>query len=162
MDTMNKHTGFTLVELMIGLAIAAIVMTLGVPSFRDLIQNNRVTTTTNEIVLALQMGRSEAAKRGQSITVCASADGDTCSGATNWATGWIVTTGASDEIRVTSALSGGLTLTGSASQVVFRSAGDTAAGLTLTLSFSGCTGDRARAITVAASGQPTSDSIACP
>ena len=43
------------------------------------------------LVLALQMGRSEAAKRGQSITVCASADGDTCSGATNWATGWIVT-----------------------------------------------------------------------
>ena len=36
MDTMNKHTGFTLVELMIGLAIAAIVLTLGVPSFRDL------------------------------------------------------------------------------------------------------------------------------
>ena len=55
---MKKQNGFTLVELMIGLAIAAIVLSIGVPSFGDLMRNNRMTTQVNELVGALNLARS--------------------------------------------------------------------------------------------------------
>lgn len=84
--------GFTLIELMVTLAIAAIVLTVGIPSFRDLIRNNRLTTAANELVGALNLARSEAIKRGARVTVCKSADGASCTTSGNWAQGWIVFT----------------------------------------------------------------------
>jgi type IV fimbrial biogenesis protein FimT len=81
---MNKQHGFTLVELMMGLAIVAIVLTLGVPSFGDLIRNNRLTAQVNQVVSALALARSEAIKRAALIDVT------TASGDANWKGGWTV------------------------------------------------------------------------
>jgi len=89
---MKKQRGFTLVELMMTLVIASIVMTLAVPSMRDLIQNNRITGQVNEMVTAFNLARMEAIRRGSPVSVCASTDQASCSGANNWATGWIVFT----------------------------------------------------------------------
>ena len=61
--------GFTLLELMVTVAVAAILATVAVPGFRDLIQNNRVTTQTNELVTALNFARTEAVKRGRPVDV---------------------------------------------------------------------------------------------
>ena len=66
---MKVCRGFTLVELMVTIAVVAILATVAVPGFRDLIRNNRVTAQTNEIVSALNFGRTEAIKRGRSVTV---------------------------------------------------------------------------------------------
>ena len=85
-----KLRGFTLIELMVTVSIAAIVLTLGVPSYTRMIENNRMSTQTNEFVGFLNLARSEAVKRGTRVTVCKSSDGATCSGSGDWEQGWIV------------------------------------------------------------------------
>lgn len=84
---MKKHCGFTLVELMITLAIAGILLTIGVPSFQNMIRTNRTVTNTNNLVTALNLARSEAIKRGVQVTV--KRKGTTSQ---NWDSGWDVFT----------------------------------------------------------------------
>jgi len=110
------NRGFTLVELMVTLAIAAIVMSVAVPSFATFIQNNRQTTNINGLVIALNFARAEATTRQQRVTVCKSADGAACASSGDWSQGWIVfadpvdpkgSVDAGDNIvRVTGALTG--------------------------------------------------------
>ena len=90
---MNKLYGFTLVELLVTLTIAAILLAVGVPSFRTVIQNNRLITGTNDLVSVLNFARSEAVTRGIRVTVCKSSDQATCDTSSNgWEQGWIVFT----------------------------------------------------------------------
>lgn len=91
----NKQSGFTLIELMITLVIGAILLTQAVPSFMTTIQNNRLTTYTNDIVSDINLARSEAVKRGLRVVLCRSADPSattpTCGGTANtWTTGWLI------------------------------------------------------------------------
>jgi type IV fimbrial biogenesis protein FimT len=70
--------GFTLIEMMITLAIAAILITAAVPSFQEFIKNNRLATQSNAFVTALQVARAEAIKRNLAVTVCKSRNGSDC------------------------------------------------------------------------------------
>ena len=85
----RTQKGFTLVELLIAMALAAVLLGIGVPAFTDFIRTNRMIGVTNELVTALQFARSEAVKRNNNVTVCVSGDGASCTGG-NWETGWIV------------------------------------------------------------------------
>ncbi|MFL0801631.1 MAG: GspH/FimT family pseudopilin [Agarilytica sp.] len=85
---MFKQVGFTLIELMVTLAVASIFVTLAVPSFQSSIENNRILTLNDKISATLQLARSEAIARSRSITICFSNDQTTCSG--TWSDGWIV------------------------------------------------------------------------
>ena len=85
-----KKKGFTLIELMMVLMLTAIVLTLAVPSFQNIISSNRLTTQVNEFVSALNLARSEAIKRGVRVTLCKSADGTTCTNTGGYDQGWIV------------------------------------------------------------------------
>jgi type IV fimbrial biogenesis protein FimT len=62
--------GFTLIELMVTLAVAAILVAMAAPSFRTLLASNRLSTQTNELVGAITFTRSEAVKRGRNVTLC--------------------------------------------------------------------------------------------
>jgi len=86
---MTKTRGFTLIELMVTLAVAAILLTVGVPSMKDLILNNRLTAATNLFVSSINIARSEAIKQGRNATVCISTDLVSCTGGT-WNQGWLV------------------------------------------------------------------------
>ena len=67
----NKRAGgFTLVETMFVVTIAAIGLAIGVPSFTGLLKRNRITSSINQVIAGFQLARSEAAKRGSAITVC--------------------------------------------------------------------------------------------
>ncbi|SRR5579859_6863311 len=82
--------GFTLMELMITISIAAILLAIGVPSFKYVTSANRASSEINGLLGDLQFARGEAIKEGQTVTICASVNGTSCSGSTSWNTGWIV------------------------------------------------------------------------
>ncbi|WP_244857245.1 pilus assembly FimT family protein [Aromatoleum bremense] len=83
--------GFTLIEMMITLAVAAILLGLSVPSFKSLLENNRAASTANDLLASLQYARSEAVKRAKPAFLCPSTNGETCiDGDTDWHVGWIV------------------------------------------------------------------------
>lgn len=88
------EAGLTLVELLIVITLVAILMGIGVPSYRYVTTSNRMATEVNSLLGDLQYARSEAAREGQFVTVCAaqSTSTPTCAAATtaNWQNGWII------------------------------------------------------------------------
>lgn len=89
---MNRNTGFTLIELIITVVLAAIVLTIGVPTFRTAILNNTRVAQVNEFVGVLSLARSEAAKRGLRVVICRSNNASNCATDTTgvWESGWVV------------------------------------------------------------------------
>jgi len=87
---MKAQRGFTITELMVVSVIVAILLSVGVPSYRYITNSYRMSAEMNSLVGDLMYARAEAIKEGQYVAICVSADGLTCSGATTWASGWIV------------------------------------------------------------------------
>jgi type IV fimbrial biogenesis protein FimT len=88
---MRRSSGFSLWELLWTLLIAAVLVGLGAPSFRTVALDTRRTADINGFVLAVQLARSEAAKRGWPAIVCPSPDGVRCAGGQpGYGAGWIV------------------------------------------------------------------------
>lgn len=86
-----KHSyGLTLIELMVTLAVFAIVAVLAFPGFKLYQQNSNRVSQINDLIATFNLARSEAVKRNLAVSVCASANQATCSNANNWTTGWIV------------------------------------------------------------------------
>lgn len=79
----RRTSGFTLIELMVTIAIAAVLLVIGVPSFVAFQRNSELTSAINSFVAALSTARGEAMKRGRQAVVVPRADN-------NWATGWTV------------------------------------------------------------------------
>ena len=79
--------GFTLIELVVAMAVAAILVIVAVPNLRSFIQNGRLITQTNDFVGDLGLARSEAIKRRTNVGICKSTDGVTCAGGGDWRDG---------------------------------------------------------------------------
>jgi len=170
--TRSEH-GFTLVELMITIAILAIVMSLAVPAFRNMIQENRATTAANELVSALALARSEAIARNRPITVCRrKANTAECESGTNWGTGWLVAqiTGSgvsavTTPIKLWDAPAGTATVTASVASIVFSSTGTLEPlgnARTICVSLPLTSGTTTRRVTVVPGGAHYAQRIACP
>lgn len=121
----RRMSGFTLVELMVTIAVASVALSIAVPSFNQLIVTNRLAAQANEVVAALNFARSEAIKRNTTVTFCRvnPASPSVCAAqAGNWLN-WIITPGGGNVVRrgVVNTFSGGIsvqsTLTGD--QVMF-------------------------------------------
>ena len=84
----KKQQGFTLIELMISLAIFSVLIGLGAPSFISAMKNSRLDSDYGELVRSMYLARSEAVKRTVRVGVCARATDTTCGA--NWNNGWIV------------------------------------------------------------------------
>jgi len=95
----NDVGGFTLIELVITLAVAATLTLVGIPSFTETIKTNRLTTYNNDFVASLNLARSEAIKRNASVTV-RKVDNNSftkVSATANWEDGWDVFTDADSD-----------------------------------------------------------------
>ena len=179
---MKRANGFTLIELMITMAVAVVLMTVGIPAFKSFVKNNRVIAETGKVIIAMQVVRSEAVKRGSGAVICASTDQATCSTDTNWATGWITfsdldqdatldgdgsCTTEADQLskecilRINNALED-VTLTSGADNVQFLPSGlATNAPVVFTAKAVDCTHRQQRAITVSRQGHVSSAEQDC-
>lgn len=156
--------GFTLFELMVTLAVAGVILSFGIPGFMSFIQNNRATTHTNDLIMALNLGRSEATRRAAGVTVCSSANGSTCSGSNDWSSGWVVRSDGGTVIRTWPARSGGSNvITGNVSQVRFLARGSLPGGVVphIEVRLPDCTGELGRDVEVNAAGRISVDRVTC-
>lgn len=82
--------GFTLVELLMVLAIVAVLTTLAAPALGSLIGRSQARAARNVLVTSLNQARITAVNRGGHVVVCPSFDGERCARATVWRPGWIL------------------------------------------------------------------------
>jgi len=172
----SAQTGFTLMELMISLIVLAILLAVAMPSFQQFTSNNRVTTTQNDLVAAINLARSEAVRRSTAVTICSSTDGLSCGASTDWPSGWIVfrnpgaagTVAANSDIiqkwgaiQSAGAANGVLIVTPSAF-VQFQPTGLANVSTTVDVSYTGCTGARKRHLQITLGGSISSVLQNCP
>lgn len=132
---MKAHRGFTLTEMMVVIAIVAIMFAIAIPSYRYVSTSYRTSAEINGLLGDLMYAREEAVKEGQPVSACISNNGTACAGA-SWAQGWIVFSDSNGDgvlngtdaiLKVQAAFSGTDTLTASnpanVSSVVFNREG---------------------------------------
>lgn len=151
---MKHEIGFTVIELLVAITILAVLLGVGLPSLQETIRTNRVASTTNDVVAALQIARSEAIRRGENVTVCSSKDQTTCSG--TWEDGWVVRN-AANPLRVWPALAPGAAITVDG-DVVFEPLGNVTDARCFDVQLDGTI----RSVEVGASGRVRTDTVACP
>ncbi len=163
----RQVSGFTLLELMVTVAIAAILLAVALPSFQGSLRSNRVATATNEALASLALARSEAVRNTRGAGVCASADGANCGA--DWNGGWLVWSdangnGAVDAGEAIVRYSQGkasVNMTGTAATLAFDSRGRARGGLqTINIVPAGVAAP-ARCITISATGQTRVAQAAC-
>lgn len=152
--------GFSLIELLFSITILTIILGLGIPSFQGLIERNRVTAATNELITALQLARSTAIRRNDVVSICPLLDADTCGG--SWNSGWMVFIGdasvsepsSASIILQNSGLAPSVSLTSnldSGTAISYGNAGQISSGASVNFTFSG--NSDFRCLTVPLSGK---------
>ncbi len=162
----SRTLGFTIIEMMITIAILAVLVAAVAPSFIETIRMSRLQTQSNALFTSLMLARSEAVKRNYPVVVCKSADGAACTAAGNWEQGWLVfpdkdrdSTLDADEpvIRAVGALGGGNTLRSGANyanRVTYRPDATASQADAFRLCGSNAVDEEARQISVSLTGRP--------
>lgn len=162
----RRQGGFNLLELLVTLTVASIVISVGIPSFRGVIMDNRMASEANRFMTSVNTARSYAVRYQREATVCATADYNaavpSCEATTDWSNGWIVwvdkdrdsATDADEIISVHEPLSDSSTFTSAAqSEFTYDGRGfGTGAGDTLTLC-DNRTGEMGRVISINNTGR---------
>ncbi|MDH3513266.1 MAG: GspH/FimT family pseudopilin [Gammaproteobacteria bacterium] len=162
------NKGFTLVELIVAMTIAAILMAIAAPAMQKFVSSNRLTSQVNDLMGDINLARSEAIKRAVRTGVCVTAvDGTTCAAGGNWANGWMVyfdNSGAKQPIKFHERLTGNNTLTSPGDEIIYFENGLISSGAgRFTLTDTNITGQRF--VCVGATGRPSlikDGVVACP
>jgi type IV fimbrial biogenesis protein FimT len=85
----KRDSGFTMMELVMTMAIVVILGTIAIPGFKFVTSSNRISTEVNGLLGDIQLARSQAVKEGLPVTICTSTSGTGCT-STDWQLGWIV------------------------------------------------------------------------
>ena len=93
---MSKQAGFTLTELLIVIAVVALLAALAAPLFSNFVRNERIVAEANDLVASFHLARTEALKRNRRVTICKSSNADAttpaCDGNARWEDGYIIFT----------------------------------------------------------------------
>lgn len=149
--------GFTLVELMVTIAVMAILLMIAVPSFIDLVLGSKLGAYANNFAASAYMARSEAIKRNAVVTLCVSSNGTSCA-AGGWEQGWIVRATDGTVVQHQQALPSGFkgSEAGGATSVAFQPSGVGAAFVQLTICrATPSVGTQERVVTISTTGRPT-------
>jgi len=147
----NSARGFTLLELMVTLAIAAILASIAAPSFKGLIESQRVRSASNELISSLNFARSEAVTRNTDISVTQASGG--------WTSGWTVNNGTT-VLRAVDSVTG-IAVSSAISSVIYGSNGRASAAIEFTVAPSSGGNDHSKCVSISLSGKPSSDSGSC-
>lgn len=85
-----NNRGFSALELVITMALVAILLGLGVPGFRTYLQNQRIRSTTASLHAELSLARNEAINSNQHVIACPGHSQTGCAGDSNWHAGWLI------------------------------------------------------------------------
>lgn len=151
---MKNARGFSLVELMVTLAILVILVALAAPSFTTFIKSNRLTARANDIVTALNLARSEAIKRGATVNVTANGG--------SWGNGITIETGG-EALRNFEAFTKDVTLTeaGGVTTIGYQANGMATTAATFSVCDSAISGENGRQVSVSATGRISTTTIVC-
>ncbi len=93
--------GMSLWELMLTLALVSVLLGLAVPSFEDVVLDNRRAADVNMLVGSIQLARNESIKRARPVVLCKTRDPTTCAGeGVHWEHGWMVFANEDDDSPV--------------------------------------------------------------
>ncbi len=161
--------GFTLIELIVSVTVAAVLLSTGVPALTGFVLDSRRSAAVADFVAALQFSRNQALVNRKTVSLCRSANAGlarpSCAASTGWEAGWIVFEDADADgvlgpaeilLRRHEALDGKLTLHGNskvAKRITFRSAGITGNNGRLALCDRRGWGEAARIIVVSVGGR---------
>ncbi len=130
---MKRASGFTIIELIVAVAIAAILLGLGAPSMRTYLENQKVTAVMNTISSGINLARSTAVESRQPVGVCSTTNGTTCAGVADWDRGWMVwvdsdqsgdfTAGVDEIVRVDVNQESNMTVTANINRLVYSPSG---------------------------------------
>ncbi|HDS0947968.1 TPA: GspH/FimT family pseudopilin [Stenotrophomonas maltophilia] len=169
--SLRRSNGFTLVELMVTIAVVALLAVIAFPNFQGTIRSNRIAMAGNEVTGLLSLARSEAVRNKRGGGVCGSASGTSCDGA--WSSGMLAwadvngdgNMGAGEAVlRFVAITPDSVAATGPAAVVAFDNRGRRRAAATqeIVIQPVKCGSDSLRrTLTVNAAGQITSTKAAC-
>jgi type IV fimbrial biogenesis protein FimT len=147
-----RGQGFSLVELMVALAVAAILAGIAIPAFDSFILSNRLSSYASAFSASARVARSEAMKRNLPVTLCKSINGTSCSTSGGWEQGWIVLSGTT-VIKAQQATVAGYLLSSSTSSLTFQPSGLGATQTAVTVCRALPLGTQERQVTVSATGR---------
>jgi len=166
----RQQTGFSIIELMVTLAVMSILLTVGVPSVRTIILNDRLAAATNNFVSSLNLARSEAVQQGVAAGICSSNNQTSCTAST-WNSGWIIWVDADNDgvldspgevMRVAEPLKGSIAVTAANTALLFNATGFSTTPGTLKICDSR-TGNLGKQIQILTGGSVSlTTQVACP
>jgi len=158
-NNLARQRGFTLIEVMVAVAVLGIVLAFGVPSFRNSTSNASLRSTAMDLVMSVNAARADAVNLRKPITL------ESDSGDANWTDGWKFTHPEDGEIHFSGSGKATVTETGGLATATFGADGTVQFGGAATMVFEICddrTAERGRRITINRLGRINNEEIVCP
>ncbi len=173
MHSMKKQHAFTLVELIVTLAVLAILLTVGAPMMSNMLESNRASVRSVELRKALVATQQSATDMNVAVSLCpinSENDGCDASDPRDWSSGWLMFTdpdgaGTFDDgeaiLHVFQSTEGPHTIAGAPDFIRYRPSGEINAPVTFSIEYPHCVNEQAREVSLSVTGRISVEATAC-